>query len=89
MKTVHLEISGKVQGVFFRATAKDIAGLHNISGWIKNTKDDKVEAVLTGKSEDVEAFIAWSKQGPQKAKVHRVNVTDMEFIEFDAFDVIR
>ena len=43
MKTVHIKISGKVQGVFFRATAQEVARLNKISGWIKNTYDDKVE----------------------------------------------
>ena len=89
MKTVHLEITGKVQGVFFRATAKDIASIHKICGWIKNTNDDKVEALITGETEGVEAFILWSKQGPEKANVKHVKVTDMELKEFDSFEVIR
>ena len=89
MKTVHLNITGKVQGVFFRATAKDIAKLHAIKGWIKNTNNDEVEAVITGKDEDVEAFISWSRKGPQKAKVQHVNVTEMDLKEFDSFEVIR
>ena len=89
MKTVHLEITGKVQGVFFRATAKDIAKLHKITGWIKNTKDDKVEAVITGKDEDVEAFISWSRRGPQKARVQHVKVTEIDLKDFDSFEVIR
>jgi acylphosphatase len=89
MKTVHLEITGKVQGVFFRATAKDVAKIHNISGWIKNTDDNKVEAIVTGNSEDVDAFIAWSKKGPEKAKVINVQVSTTQLQHFDSFKVIR
>ncbi len=89
MKTVHLKITGKVQGVFFRASAKDIANLQKICGWIKNANDDTVEALITGETEDVEAFILWSKQGPEKASVKHVKVTDMELKEFDSFKVIR
>lgn len=89
MKTVHLKISGKVQGVFFRATAKEIAKLHKISGWIKNTYDDKVEAVITGEREDVEKFIAWCKHGPEKAHVDNVAVTNTELQIFTRFEVIR
>ncbi len=89
MKTVHLKITGKVQGVFFRASAKDIASLQKICGWIKNANDDTVEALITGEKEDVEAFILWSKQGPEKANVKHVKVTDMELKEFDSFKVIR
>ena len=72
MKTVHLEITGKVQGVFFRASAKDVAKIYKISGWIKNTKDDKVEAFITGEDADVEKFITWCKHGPEKARVKNV-----------------
>ncbi|KAA9039118.1 acylphosphatase [Ginsengibacter hankyongi] len=89
MKTVHLKISGKVQGVFFRASAKEIASLHKISGWIKNTYDDKVEALITGKREDVEKFIAWCKRGPEKAHVENVIITNIELQMFEGFEVIR
>lgn len=88
MKTVHLKISGKVQGVFFRATAKQIASLHKISGWIKNTYDDKVEALITGENEDVEKFIAWCKRGPAKANVENVTVINSELHIFNGFEVI-
>ena len=89
MKTVHLKISGKVQGVFFRASAKEIASLHKISGWIKNTYDDKVEALITGEKEDVEKFVAWCKRGPKKAHVENVIITNIELQMFEGFEVIR
>ena len=89
MKTVHVKISGKVQGVFFRATAKEIASLHKISGWIKNTYDDNVEALITGEKEDVEKFIAWCKHGPEKANVENVTVSNMDLQIFDGFEIIR
>ena len=89
MNTVHLEISGEVQGVFFRATAKEIAKHHKISGWIKNTFDDKVEALITGEKEDIEKFISWCKQGPEKANVENVIITNAELQFFSGFEVIR
>jgi acylphosphatase len=89
MKTVHLEITGQVQGVFFRVRAKEVAELHNISGWIKNTKDGKVEAQITGEDADVEAFIAWCKEGPEKAKVYNVLMTYSAVKKFDKFEIIR
>lgn len=88
MRTVHLKISGKVQGVFFRATAKEVARLHKISGWIKNTYDDKVEALITGEKEDVEKFIAWCKRGPEKANVENVTIINTELQIFNRFEVI-
>lgn len=89
MKTVHLQISGKVQGVFFRATAKEMAQLHLVSGWIKNTDDNNVEAEVTGENEAIEKFISWCKHGPAKAKVDHVKVTDVALKKFTSFEVIR
>lgn len=89
MKTVHLEITGKVQGVFFRARAKEVAEAHHISGWIKNTNDGKVEAQITGEDADVESFILWCKEGPEKAKVYNVLMTYGAIKKFDKFQVIR
>jgi acylphosphatase len=90
MKTVHLEITGKVQGVFFRAKAKEVAKIHKISGWIRNTDDDKVVALITGEDGDVEEFILWCKHGPEKAKVKNVIITYKKEVKiFDAFEVIR
>ena len=89
MKTVHLLIKGKVQGVFFRATAKDVANLHDLKGWIKNTEDGDVEAVVSGNGEQVKEFIEWSKQGPPRAQVTDVIVTEQEYEEFKKFSVIR
>lgn len=89
MKSVHLEISGKVQGVFFRASAEEIARLHKLSGWIKNTRDKKVEALITGADEDIQKFIEWCKHGPDKALVEHVTITNMALQTFDKFEVIR
>ena len=89
MKTVYLKISGKVQGVFFRAEAREIAEANKISGWIRNTDDGKVEAQITGEDNAVEEFISWCKDGPEKAKVENVLVTNTNVKKFDKFEVIR
>lgn len=89
MKTVHLKITGKVQGVFFRATAREIAEQYNLSGWVKNTSDNAVEATVTGNSEAVDAFIQWTKEGPDRARVENVTVTYLELKQFKSFEVIR
>lgn len=89
MKTVHLEISGKVQGVFFRASAKEIADSYKISGWIKNTHHRTVEAIVTGEDEGVLKFIDWCKQGPEKARVENVSFSETQLQIFKEFKVIR
>lgn len=89
MPTIHLLIKGKVQGVFYRATAKKIAGKLNITGWIKNTKDDDVEATIAGDEDKLQEFINWCKQGPEKAYVEEVIVTKLKDIMFTNFEIIR
>jgi acylphosphatase len=89
MKTVHLLIKGKVQGVFYRATAKDIAEKTGVKGWIKNTESGDVEAVVTGTKELVNEFTEWCKKGSTLAKVSEVNITEREAEDFEEFVVIR
>ncbi len=89
MKTVHIIISGKVQGVFFRATAKEVAEKYNIKGWVKNTNEGKVETLVTGEEQDINKFIEWCNKGPEKAHVEDVSVKEAELKRFDSFKVIR
>ena len=89
MPTVHLLIKGKVQGVFFRATAKKIADKLNLTGWIKNREDDDVEAMVTGSQQQLEEFINWCRKGPEKAEVEDVIVTQEKETVFNDFEVIR
>ena len=89
MKTVRLTIKGKVQGVFYRATAKDVADLTGIKGWIKNLPDKNVEITATAYEEILQKFINWCKQGPPKAKVDDVIVEELELQEFNDFRIIR
>ncbi len=78
-----------MQGVFFRASAKDIAERYMISGWIRNTTDDKVEAIVTGNEPDVERFIEWCKDGPEKAVVMQVEIIDEPLQVFERFNILR
>ncbi len=89
MKTVHIDISGKVHGVFFRATAKEIAQYFHISGWIKNSEQGKVEAIVTGEEEDIDEFISWCRHGPDRATVEKVICTGRTLQIFDKFEIIR
>jgi acylphosphatase len=89
MKTVHLVISGKVQGVFFRESARKLAEELSIKGWIKNTDDEKVEALISGDENDVNDFISWCHMGPERAEVTDVIVSQVPATSFEKFKVIR
>ena len=62
MPAYHLIIKGKVQGVFFRASAKETAELLGVTGWVKNTKEGNVEAFINGDENKLQEFIAWCKR---------------------------
>jgi acylphosphatase len=75
MKTrVHVLISGKVQGVWYRASTKQKADELVLTGWVKNTADGNVEAVFEGEKEDIDAMIAWCWIGPPMARVTDVKM---------------
>ena len=89
MKTVRLIIKGKVQGVFYRATAKDVADLTGVKGWVKNLPNNDVEITATAAEDVLQKFIAWCKQGPPKARVGEVIVEELNTEEFKGFKIIR
>ena len=70
MKTrVHVVISGKVQGVWFRASTKQKADELGVTGWVKNTADGNVEAVFEAEKAVIDEMIAWCWVGPPRANV--------------------
>lgn len=89
MPTYHLVIKGEVQGVFYRATAKKVADELGVTGWVKNTRGNEVEALATGTEEQLSEFIAWCKKGPSRARVTEVTVEKEKEIKFEDFSVRR
>jgi acylphosphatase len=71
---VHLKIHGKVQGVFFRATAKEKAQELELVGWVRNNPEGSVEIIAEGDREDLESYIAWCNSGPRNSRVDNVSV---------------
>jgi acylphosphatase len=67
--TVRIIISGKVQGVSFRALLKEHALLNELDGWVRNRYDDSLEALLQGEEVNVRTVIEWARHGPPGARV--------------------
>jgi len=85
---VHLYISGRVQGVFFRARTREEAKKRGLTGWVRNLYDGRVEAVLEGDAEDIQSMIGWCRQGPPHALVSDVSVEGETYQgEFSDFTV--
>ena len=84
---VHLLITGRVQGVFFRTSTQEEAQRHQLTGWVKNLHDGRVEAVLEGEEENVKPMIAWCQNGPPHAVVKdlsiSVEVYRGEYVDFE------
>jgi len=89
MATKHLIVSGQVQGVFYRATAKEVADRIAITGWVKNTDEGNVEIMASGTEQQLKEFIEWCKQGPKKAVVENVKILNTDEQSFNDFKVIR
>ena len=89
METVHLVIKGKVQGVFYRASAKDIATELDIKGWVKNMPDGNVEVLASGSKEQLEKFIDWCRSGPRRAVVKEVIISSRDDSSLSGFFIIK
>jgi acylphosphatase len=83
--TVHLLIKGKVQGVFYRVSAKKMALEFGLTGWVKNTRAGDVEAMVSGQAEAINMFVDWCKKGPSRAAVAEVIATREEDAVFTGF----
>ncbi|MFB6186268.1 MAG: acylphosphatase [Halobacteriaceae archaeon] len=70
----HLYITGRVQGVGFRANTRRQAHSQNVNGWVRNLDDGRVEAVFEGDEDSVESLIDWCHSGPRRANVENVSV---------------
>lgn len=74
----HLVVRGRVQGVFFRAEARDRAQSLDLAGWVRNNPDGTVEAAFEGDRERVESMVTWCRKGPALADVEDVEVDWVE-----------
>jgi acylphosphatase len=89
MIRTRIVISGRVQGVYFRASASDMARAYGVFGWVRNRADGDVEALVEGEEASVRAFILWCNSGPPGAYVTNVQLIPEAYTgEFIGFRVI-
>lgn len=77
LRRVHLLASGRVQGVFFRASARKEARRLGCTGWARNLPDGRLEAEAQGSADAVDGFVAFCERGPGRARVEHLEVAEL------------
>ncbi|MDS0258239.1 acylphosphatase [Haloarcula sp. S1CR25-12] len=86
-KRAHVHVSGKVQGVYYRATTRDRAIEKGVDGWVRNLDDGRVEAVFEGDPDAVDEMIEFCYEGSSMADVSTVEVSEEAPDGLDGFEV--
>lgn len=89
-RRVHIFVSGKVQGVYYRQNTAQKAQEFGISGWVRNLSDGRVESIMEGDEVNISQILTWCKQGPADADVSGVEIINEEYKnEFTSFDIVK
>lgn len=89
MAAVEINIKGKVQGVWFRKSAKQQADTLRLQGWVRNNPDGSVSLYATGAQTALDELIAWCRQGPPQAVVSEVLVQERQEHTLNEFTIER
>ena len=87
-RAVHLTITGRVQGVGYRAFVEDEAMARGLAGWVRNRRDGSVEVVISGDADRVDRMVATCRGGPYAARVTEVGISDYEGPPLTRFTVL-
>jgi len=88
MKQIHIFVTGRVQGVFFRQSTRVMAIKNNVSGWVSNLDDGRVEIVAQGETNNVDNLADWCKTGPANSRVDEFELSEENITnEFEDFEV--
>ena len=89
LKRIHIFVTGRVQGVFFRQSTRVMAIKNNVNGWVRNLDDGRVEIVAEGETQNIDNLVTWCKTGPANSRVDEFELLDEDSTgEFENFDVI-
>ncbi len=76
MLKIHFKVEGRVQGVYYRQSAIDVAQRLGLRGWVRNRRDGSVEILATGDEKALNEFLGWCRIGPEAAKVAALEIMD-------------
>ncbi len=89
VETISISIKGRVQGVYYRQSCKEVALKLGITGKVMNLDDESVQVIATGTKEQLDKLVAWCGQGPSAAIVTGIEVKKVETELFDHFVIQR
>jgi acylphosphatase len=90
IRRVRFRVSGRVQGVAYRASAVDAAVSQGCVGWVRNLTTGDVDGIVQGEASAVDGFLAWAAKGPSGARVDRLLTDDEEVADdFNRFEIRR
>ena len=88
-KRLHVIVRGRVQGVYYRASAQREAKRLGLTGWTKNRHDTAVEVVVEGEEDQVKDFLSWAQTGPSTARVEKTETRWRSYTgEFEDFRIV-
>ncbi len=87
MIQVHLHVTGKVQGVWFRAYTRDCAIAMKLEGWVRNDRDGSVHIVAVGTKEKIDQFILQVKTGSPQSQVDHVHISEETLSDHNGFEI--
>lgn len=85
---IHCYISGRVQGVWFRASTKTKAEALGLSGWVRNLEDGRVEVMASGEKTALLQLASWLQRGPELAQVEKMDYIELPWQEFEGFKTL-
>lgn len=88
IKNLRVIVSGKVQGVFFRASVKKVADILGVKGFVRNEHNGSVFVEVEGEDEMVNKLIDYCHHGPDSAQVDKVSITMGVIVGYDSFDIV-
>jgi acylphosphatase len=83
----HVTVTGRVQGVFFRAWLRDQASELGVTGWVRNCPDGRVDTHIEGEETVVEQLIQRLHRGPPSAQVEDVHIWNVDLFDFEDFEI--
>jgi len=87
--SLHIKISGRVQGVFFRMHTREQAIQRSLAGTVRNCQDGSVEVFVSGEISALKDFTEWCRKGPPAAKVDKIDIHQIPLKNFDGFVILR